>query len=343
MAAYKPHFLKLSHWKEPALGSLVIAALSALGFIFGNASSGVPLWFSTGIAYLVSLLIWVSNQEASCYFDTHLPWEKNPQKRLVSMLIGNAALGFIIILTVIWLASYFFDIPLSREVLVSSILFGLLITLCINVYYIFRYFLETWKGKFKESEELKTLKLRDEIQGLRGQLAPHFLFNSLTALDQLIHENPLLASNYLEQLANCYRYMLRYQDETEIPVAEELQFMEDYLALLSVRYGPGLQVSWQKGPGYEGTLPFLAGQRLIENVVNHNLISKNLPLEVFITLTPHFLEVRNRLRPTTHPKGSGEGVGLKNLKRHYELRKSDQPIIQNSGKWFSVQLPILHK
>jgi hypothetical protein len=340
MKGYRPHFLKLQHWRDPLIGSFIISGFSLLGFVFGNVNSEAPYWASMLLSFCISMVIWVSNQEVSCYLDFKLPWDANPVKRLWAMLLLNLLLGLVVLLGALWFAGTVLKLPITRDVWVTSLLFGLLITLLVNVVYVFRYFLEVWKVRYKAHEALKTLQLQEEIKGLRGQIDPHFLFNSLTALDQLIHEQPDRASAYLEKLAACYRYILRHKSTAEIAVQEELTFMQSYLELLQVRFGENLVVHWQVPDGIQGFLPFLAGQRLIENVIQHNLIKIGTPMEVYITLTPHFLEVRNLMRPKAQQGGSGEGVGLDNLKQYYALREAPAPRIATEGQWFVVQLSV---
>lgn len=344
MPVLKPYHFGLTTWRcwrEPLLGSFAVAAVSMLGLLFGNTNSEVPLWETVALTYIISVFIWVSNQEASSYFDAKYAWDAAPKKRLLNMLAFNLVAGALILgFALMAFSAITPNAALTKGQWVSALAFGLLITLFINVFYVIRYFLETWKQTFLEQEKFKVVALSAELEALRKQMDPHFLFNSLTTLDELIYQNPQIASDYLAQLAACYRYILDHQNQTEVDVQEELGFSENFLALLRLKLGNNFQVHAQIAEGVSGKVPFLTLQRLLENVVKHNAITTAQPMEIYVTLTHHFLEVRNKWQPKT-PAASTSGLGLANLQKHYHLLGLTPPHVQQHNGWFAVQVPLI--
>jgi len=112
---------------------------------------------------------------------------------------------------------------------------------------------------------------RAEHAALAATLQPHFLFNTLGAIAELVHRDPDLADRAIVQLSALLR---RLVDDTrqEIPLAEELAFTRDYLAIEALRFGDRLQVRWDIAPGLEAVaVPRLTVQPLVENAVRHGL------------------------------------------------------------------------
>lgn len=118
---------------------------------------------------------------------------------------------------------------------------------------------------------LEVALARAEHAALAATLQPHFLFNTLGAIAELVHRDADLADQAIVQLSGLLR---RLVDDTrqEIPLAEELAFTRDYLAIEALRFGDRLRVRWDVEPGLEAVaVPRLAVQPLVENAVRHGL------------------------------------------------------------------------
>jgi len=114
-----------------------------------------------------------------------------------------------------------------------------------------------------------------ELKALRAQLHPHFLFNSLNSIAQLIHSDPATAEACVERLAEIFRYILRRGQKEFVPLADELQVTEAYLDLERARFGDRLVVEIAVAPTSLGRMiPTLSLQPLVENAIRHGLARK---------------------------------------------------------------------
>ena len=124
----------------------------------------------------------------------------------------------------------------------------------------------------QRTQELTLHASRSELKALRAQINPHFLFNALNAIAGLIHRNPARADRTIEQLAEVFRYALRSSDDEWTPLADELQFVEAYLAVERARFGDRLQADVRVADGAGATrIPTMVVQTLVENAVKHGL------------------------------------------------------------------------
>ena len=111
-----------------------------------------------------------------------------------------------------------------------------------------------------------------ELQVLRAQINPHFLFNALNNLRALINEDPARAREMLSRLSNTLRHTLQHSAKERVPLAEELVVVRDYVALEQLHHEDRLQVRWDIDPATEGaSLPPMILQLLVENAIKHGI------------------------------------------------------------------------
>jgi two-component system LytT family sensor kinase len=131
--------------------------------------------------------------------------------------------------------------------------------------------------------ELSELAATAELAALRARINPHFLFNSLNSIAQLIHSDPATAEACVERLAEIFRYILRRGEKEFVPLADELQVTEAYLDLERARFGDRLVVETAVTPASLGRMiPTLTLQPLVENAIKHGLARKIGPGRVRI-------------------------------------------------------------
>jgi len=123
----------------------------------------------------------------------------------------------------------------------------------------------------EESErQLRLLASRAELKALRARINPHFLFNALNAIAGLIQEQPQLADETIEQLAQVFRYTLRKAENEWVRLEEEIEFVTAYLRVEQARFGGRLQVSLDIEPAAGAvTVPAMTVQPLVENAIKH--------------------------------------------------------------------------
>jgi len=117
-----------------------------------------------------------------------------------------------------------------------------------------------------------------ELQALRAQINPHFLFNTLHSLMALVREDPQAAEDALEQFAGLLRYALRIQKDSveEVPLREEWMFVSDYLALEQLRLGERLRFEADLAPqALDCLVPAFCLQPIVENAVRHGIAPRS--------------------------------------------------------------------
>ena len=193
-----------------------------------------------------------------------------------------------------------------------------------------------------ENERLKNENLQTQYNMLANQISPHFLFNSLNSLSMLVREGQNEnAQLYIDRLADTFRYMLRSGRSELATLSEELDFIEAYLYLLTIRYQNKLFCDMSIDERYRNwRLPVLSLQPLVENAVKHNSITLARPLRIAIRTEGGMLTVSNPVIPKidTPP---GTGIGLKNLSSRYRLLISRDIRVVRENELFRVELPLV--
>lgn len=198
--------------------------------------------------------------------------------------------------------------------------------------------------------ELRTQLVESQLQSLKMQLQPHFLFNTLNAISVLVKKEPALAQKMIVRLSDCLRMTLERGTTNEVTLAQELEFLNAYLAIEKVRFGDRLTVSMQID---ETTLPVRVPtfilQPLAENSIRHGIAQRSGEgwIEVSssrsngtVTLTVADGGVRSR----KSKKGAeGIGVGLENtqqrLKQLYGTTASFD-LVENDRNGFTVTITL---
>lgn len=201
---------------------------------------------------------------------------------------------------------------------------------------------ENWQVAQQQIEALTKARMQVELDALRQQVNPHFLFNSLNSLISLIDEDPRQASAFAEELSTVYRYLLRSNDAPLVPLTSELDFVGSYYHLLKTRHGNAIEIVTRIDPDLEERqIPPLTLQLLIENAVKHNVILPEQPLRIELR-TPdrqHLLVSNNLQRKPS--RAISNGVGLSNIISKYQMLNQPAPTIEDNGREFRVTLPLV--
>ena len=206
---------------------------------------------------------------------------------------------------------------------------------------VYRY--ERFRDTVTETEQLKKEYMQSQLLGLKSQMNPHFLFNSLNTLSSLIHEDPEKAEDFLDHMSKVYRYLLRNNEEQLVNLGTELNFIKSYAYLLKARHGDGLYIDVLIAEtSREQMIPPLTLQMLVENVLSQNSISKNRPLHISIKLVHNRIEVRNRVQPKMNNNEEGREV-IENIANKYRLLCGCDIIIREIDKERIIQLPLITK
>jgi two-component system LytT family sensor kinase len=210
----------------------------------------------------------------------------------------------------------------------------------IGIYEVF-YFYQKWKQALLEQERFKRLAVQSQLDGLKSQVNPHFLFNCLNTLSTIIPESPERSVNFVQKLAKVYRYILEIRDRELISLEEELAFLQNYVFLLKERFEDNLTVEINvPSASYRQQLMPLSLQMLVENAIKHNIISDQHPLHIRIELQENNLVVSNDLQLKTNKLPSTR-LGLKNIRDRYRFFTDREVDVISDQQHFLVKLPLL--
>lgn len=190
-------------------------------------------------------------------------------------------------------------------------------------------------------EKLERAKAQAELEALKGQIDPHFMFNSLNTLSYLIEEDPKKAHQFNDSLADVYRYILQNRNRELVYLKEEIDFVNSYVTLLQLRFGNTVRWSpLDEQDHLSWLIPPISLQILVENAVKHNQFDENHPLLITTQIQDQLLCVKNAVRQKINRKDS-PGIGLKILTERYLLIvKRSVDIVRHNGT-FEVRLPLI--
>jgi len=227
----------------------------------------------------------------------------------------------------------------GSKLVILFILRGALINWLISFIVVHFYQINENEHNKLELEHLKQANLQAHLSSLKEQLSPHFLFNTLNTLTSLSTEQPV--KEYIEELANVYRYLLSHQKDNAVTISQELKFIESYFYIIKTRLEKAIEISIEvNSDKMEYQIPPLTLQLLIENAIKHNVAAIYNPLQIRIYTTADTLIVVNNNRPKKSVESSS-GIGLNNIAQRYQLLFDKDIVIENKPDLFEVQLPLI--
>jgi LytS/YehU family sensor histidine kinase len=245
---------------------------------------------------------------------------------------------------VVFIPFYIMPDFLGKEVGLNFLFYALTATMSINTIILIVINAELLKLKKDiaetENQKLKVVNLEAQKQVLMQQLQPHFLFNALSTLKSLIHENAEQAEDYSVKLSEFLRYSVEAYSKELVTLEEELQFTNDYLELQKARFGIAFHCEIQiEESALKLKLPVFALQTLVENALKHNAFTEKKSLIIDVTTENNLLKVSNNKIPKALIHTSG--TGLKNLNERYKLTSGKAIEIANSENVFTVTINLL--
>ncbi|CCH53720.1 signal transduction histidine kinase, LytS [Fibrisoma limi BUZ 3] len=320
----------------PLFGFLVPALLHADEFRELNPT----IWMHLFVGFCTTLLVWEGNRWIMIYMRRAFPNYNQTTRRL----LGEGALA----LVYTFVATYLLDEVVCKALFGKQIdpftgfRTSLVPTVVVYLVYEAVYFFEAWKANVRKTEALARESVQSQLEVLKNQLDPHFLFNSLNTLAALIDDENVNAQQYLERLSDVYRYVLVSRSKNTVPLEEEIGFLDAYIYLNKIRFRDNLQVEKILSPNaYRQYVTPLSLQMLIENAIKHNVVSKENPLKIRIQQEgDQYLIVENNIQEKTILEKSTR-VGLQNIINRYSLLTDRQVEVIRSGGLFTVKIPLL--
>lgn len=293
---------------------------------------------------LITLLTWEWSRINHPLFEKWFEGEKNTIRRLIFFFLSGL-LGSLIFtaMIVVLFEHWVLHIPVSLDnPLKLTLTYASLINLLFHLLNAVVYFMQKYKTKQLEAEELLRMNTQAQLQSIRSQINPHFLFNNLNVLSSLVLKDKEEANTFIEAFSKVYHYILRNQDKELIELHNELEFLKPYMYLLQKRFPGTVELKTEIDERWNNTYVVpVALQMLVENAIKHNVLSTNRPLEIKIKANgTDELEVTNNLYPKINKEPSSS-IGLKNINQRYELITGKKIKITSDEKEFSVSLPLI--
>lgn len=240
-------------------------------------------------------------------------------------LAGNIAINVVGMIAGVWLAQWInhrlYGFPVSGGTFWAALIFGGVFIVIFSLHYAYR------ESK-EESLQLQAAVAESRYHALAAQMRPHFLFNALNSLAELIESRQEQAADVAYQLSELYRRILANSGHKTASLASELEIARSYLELEQLRFGKRLEFKISAPPETEQIfLPSLMLQTLVENAVKHGIAPAVAggALEIEITPDPtrgYRLCVTNTGAPLVTPVNA-EGAGLANTRARLALLYGD--------------------
>lgn len=298
------------------------------------------------VSFLVFNFIWLFHYRFNEWLNRRLPFEKNIRWRIVVQVVG----GWTFVKTILFIVGYslvnFLLIEIASQVNKLTIIIISLLVFMVNTVislgFIASHLLKRWQENTVRTAQLEKEKVQVQLDSLKNQISPHFLFNSLSSLDSLIDDNPVLARQFLQQLSKVFRYVLQHKEKALVPLETELNFIKNYVSLLQTRFDGAFMIRCTlTDQALEQRIVPVTLQILLENAIKHNTISEARPLIVTINDNDGYLDVSNPVQRKRQVETSNK-QGLENLKLLYSyLDPRPVEIDENEGV-FRVRIPLLN-
>jgi sensor histidine kinase YesM len=213
------------------------------------------------------------------------------------------------------------------------------------------YNMEAQQENERRQNSAERLARDAELYNLRQQLQPHFLFNSLNSISALVCSEPEQARRMIQQLSEFLRGTIKKDEQSRVPLSEELEYLQLYLEIEKVRFGHRLSTVVESDEAARSlTIPSLLLQPIVENAIKFGLYDTTEAVEIRIAATAAqtdlVLEVTNPFDPETSSPRRGTGFGLNSVQRRLYLLYARNDLLQTSvsGNLFTtiIKIPQIH-
>ena len=323
---------------SPYLVVLVAILITGIFCLSNGVDSAGRGMVSLGHGLIMTTGIWIGCMAIVQYLWQKFPWEFYPVKHLILEILVITSWTILYSFTLYTLERWtgVFD---RVENLFMEAIVTLLITYLITAIHELVFFYKQWKHNFSKSIRLEKDNIQAKYETLKTQINPHFLFNSLNSLTNLVDENET-AVRYIGDLSDFFRYMLGSRDKEVVLVREEINLLEKYIHLQQSRFKTSLNIEVNVPESfYHYAIPPLVVQMLVENSIKHNIISKDKPLSVSVRAENETLLVENNLQKKSGISSTGQG--LRNITERYRLFTSREVEITETSAIFKVAIPLL--
>ena len=320
-----------------------VAVPNLAGLIDHSAHSYGGLVASYAWFIAIAFLTWEGNLRLYLRFQDRTAWLTRPWHR-VRLLVG-----LILLFTIpftgasLWAWAIVTGDPSAtwRSITMAVITIVAAVTFITHIYETV-FLVREWDSDRQRGEQLQRLNVEAELVALRSEVNPHTLFNNLNALSHLVDQRHPRASAFVAALAGSYRYLLRSGSKRLVPLADELELLNQFLLLATIRYAGGLTVvvDVDARAVARWCIPPVVLPELLENAVKHNEFGTDNPLRIDVRLDGDRLTVSHDTRPRRTAVTS-TGVGLENLAQRFRLTTGVAARWAETDGRFVVTLPLV--
>jgi two-component system, LytTR family, sensor kinase len=331
---------------------LFIAGLSVYTYIntvlcevYKYFNIDIEWYYALGTISMVTLCSWEGSRLLEPPFSKMLGTTKNKVKTLILFFAAGAVLTTLLTSAIVFFVSMVLHKHSFAEALMPlklNLIYAWLANLLFHLLNAVLYYFTEYKTKLLEAEELKRMTAQAELQLVKSQINPHFLFNNLNVLSALVMKNNSEANRFIEEFSKVFRYILNNHDKELVDLKTELNYIKPYIFLLQKRFADGLHIEVNIPEDKERFYIIPASlQMLIENAIKHNVVSKTRPLHIDVHVNGNnTIIVSNNLQPRESVEGSTK-IGLTNIiKRYLLVSGREVEVLKNDGA-FTVTLPLL--
>jgi two-component system, LytTR family, sensor kinase len=303
-------------------------------------------WDKFVTTLIITTILWTGSRAIMIYCRHKYPLFKDVRKRLLVQsaimlsftLIFNNFLGYLFDCVI-------FDSPNNNrfgvDMMINTNSAAIFCTIMVMAIYESVYFMHELRGSVQEAENLKRESLKAQLNALRTQVNPHFLFNNLNTLSSLIPESPEHAVDFVQELSKVYRYILEVKDEKTISLKDELEVFNAYTFLLKTRFDKNLEVNIDiPNEKLQKKIVPLSLQILMENAIKHNIVSSDKPLQINLFTENGSLIISNNLQMKNQINES-TGIGLENIRNRYKMICERPVKVTESETNFTVSIPLI--
>lgn len=296
--------------------------------------------YISGINIRTQRLFFFVFEALLCLFITHYYRNYINERKWLSLNLTRLMFRVVAAVLLMGILTYFLRIPFSialgtfnpqnafdpERMVNGVIVYALMYFLWSALHFTYNYF-----ERFNTSLKLEASAKEIELNNLKSQLNPHFMFNALNSIRALVDENPTKAKQAINQLSNILRNSLVTQKRGLTSFDEELKIVRDYLGLESIRFEERLRTEFDLDPESKDFLvPPLMIQTLVENGIKHGIskLTEGGLVQIKTKVDGDHLKIHIRnsgkFVVNGHKKESGGGLGLENTKQRLKLIYGDE-------------------
>lgn len=295
--------------------------------------------FTIGIAFI----IWEGNRYLLFTLRSYFDWFNKPVRKIAALVLAISfyTIPVSALLLVIWYKLFNAGVVNWNVITTTTLVIMICVLFITHIYETVFLVREAENEKLKK-EQLERARAEAELEALKNQIDPHFIFNSLNTLSHLIEEDAKKAKQFNDNLADVYRYILQNKARELVLLREEMAFLNDYFSLLKIRFEQAVQLHIRVNETWldQYLIPPISLQILVENAIKHNEFSDALPLVITIEMQNDELIIHNCIRKKILRKTSSR-IGLHNLGERYKLTTSKEITVTEAAGDFTVSLPVL--